>query len=125
VQIIRYCQYLKALYYVHYICFTVSTAGIWVVNIINEGIGSKLGITGLHFVTTRATNMTFNIYNFYTGRHLLVWEIHSIKGSGQLGPLIFLEVDGSSQGRLGILWMHHPDHLATQFRESLDRLVVY
>jgi len=94
------------------------------VYIIKEGIGPKLGI-GLHFVTTRDTDLTFNIYSFHTGKLLLVWAHCNIRRSGRIGPLVFLEVGRSCQGGPGVLWMYHPDHLAAQFRESLYRLAFY
>ena len=94
------------------------------VYLINEGVGPKLNLTGLHFVTTQATSLTFNIYSFYTGKHLMVWEHCNIRRSGCVGSLVFLEVGRRCQGGPGILWMYCPNHLATQFRESLHKLVM-
>ena len=94
------------------------------VYLINEGVGPKLNFTGLHFVTTQATSLTFNIYSFYTGKHLMAWEHRNIRRSGCVGSLVFLEVGRRCQGGPGILWMYCPNHLATQFRESLHKLVM-
>ena len=101
------------------------SADIWVVYLINEGVGPALNFTGLHIVTIRTTDLTFNIYNFYNGKHLLTWEHCNIRRSGCVGPLVFLEIGRRCQGGAGVLWMYYPTHLAQEFRESLHRLVVY
>ena len=101
------------------------SVGVWVVYFINEGVGPLLNFTGLHIVTIRTTNLTFNIHNFYNGKHLLAWEHCKIRRSGCVGPLVFLEIGSRCQGGPGVLWMYYPAHLAQEFRESLNRLAVY
>ena len=98
-------------------------AGIWVVYLINHGIGPGLNLNGLRIVAI--INLTFNIYDFYNGEHLLAWEHCNIKGVGHINSLVFLEVGRGCQGGPGVLWMYCPDHLAAEFRESLDRLASY
>ena len=98
--------------------------GIWVVYLINEGIGPRLHLDGLHFVTIQPSNLTFNIYDFHNGKHFLAWEHCNIRLADRVGPLVFLEVDRRCQGGPGVLWMYCPDHLAAQFRESLDKLAI-
>lgn len=105
-------------------CVLLHSAGIWVVYLINEGVGPKLNLTGLHFVTTQASNLTFNIHSFYNGKHLMAWEHCHIRRSGRVGPLVFLEIGRSCQGGPGVLWMYYPIHLAAQLRESLHKLVI-
>ena len=91
---------------------------------INEGVGPTLNFTGLHVVTIRTTNLTFNIYNYYNGKHLLSWQHSHLRRSGSVGPLVFLEIGRRCHGGPGLLWMYHPTDLAAAFRESLQRLVV-
>lgn len=102
-------------------CISLSLAGIWTVYFISEGVAQTLNFTGLHVVTISATNLTFNIYDFYNGKHLLAWEHCSIRKSGCVGPLVFLEVGKSCHGGPGVLWMFHPDHLAAKFSKSLQK----
>ena len=102
--------------------FTTLIGGIWVVYFINEGIGPTLHLDGLHFVTIQPTNRTFNIYNFYNEEHLLAWNHCDIRRVGRVGTLVFLEVGRRCQGGPGVLWMYCADHLAAEFRESLDKL---
>lgn len=89
---------------------------------INEGIGPKLNLKGLHIVTIQPSNLTINIYDFYNGKHVLAWEHCNIKRTGRYFSLVFLEVGSWCQGGPGVLWMHCPDSLVTKFRESLDKL---
>ena len=91
--------------------------------LIDEGIGPRLNLEGLHFVTIRATNQTFNIYNFSNANHLLAWEHYNIRQAGHVGSLVFLEVSARCQEGPGVLWMCCPVHLAAQFTESLHKLV--
>ena len=94
-------------------------------HLINEGVGPQLNFTGLYVVTIQVTNSTFNIYNFYSGKHLMAWKHYNIKKYGHIGPLVFLKVDmaDKTQGGLGVLWMYFSNHLAVQFIESLYKLV--
>ena len=91
---------------------------------VNEGIGPRLNLDGLHFVTIQPSNSTINIYGFHNGKHLLAWEHCNISRTGRVGPLVFLEVDRRCQGGPGVLWMWCPNHLAAKFRESLDKLAI-
>ena len=91
--------------------------------LINEGVGPRLNLDGLHFVTIRATDSTFNIYDFYNEKHLLAWEKCNIRQAGRIGSLVFLEISEKCQGGSGVLWMYCPIYLAVEFRESLHKLV--
>ena len=90
--------------------------------LIHEGIGPRLQLDGLHFVTIQPANSSFNIYDFFSRKHVLAWERCNIQRAGRYGLLVFIEVNRSCQGGPGVLWMSCPDHLATQFRESLHKL---
>ena len=92
--------------------------GIWVVYFIEEGLGARLNLVGLHFVTIKSTDLTFNIYNFHDGQHLLALNHCSIKGTGRVGTLLFLE---ECKKCPGVLWMYCPDHLVAQLGQSLAR----
>ena len=102
--------------------YCIHVVGIWVVYLINQGIAPKLHLEGLHFVTIQPANSSFNIYDFYSRKHLLAWERCNIGRVGRYTSLVFLEVNRSCQGGPGVLWMSYPDYLATQFRESLHKL---
>ena len=106
-----------------YVYIVHHVGGIWVVYLINEGVGPKLNFIGIHVVTVNTTNLTFNIYNYYNEKHLLAWEHCNIRRSGCIGPLVFLEIGRKCLAGPGVLWMYYPAHLAAQFRESLHRLV--
>ena len=109
--------------YVHVYC-CIYIGGIWVVYLINEGVGPKLNFTGIHVVNISTTNLTFYIpvYNYYNEKQLLAWEHCNIRRSGCIDSLVFLEVGRNCQAEAGMLWVYYPTHLAAQFRKSLHRL---
>ena len=89
----------------------------WVVYILGEGIGGVTGITGLHVVTI--CDSTINICNFHTDKHLLTWHRDSIRLSGCIESLVFLEVNEASYGGPGLLWMQHPMPQAVTLQQHL------
>ena len=104
-------------------CFaTINYVGaIWIIYLIHEGVGPKLNLEGLHFVTIKSSSSTFNVYNYYNENHILAWEHCNIKETGRAGTLVYLEVDEKCQGGPGVLWMYCPDHLAEQLRALLHK----
>ena len=85
--------------------------------ILSEGIGDVTGFSGLHVVTT--CDVTLNIYDFHTDKHLLAWHRDNIKLSGCIESLVFLEAAETCCGGPGLLWMQHPMPQAIAFQQHL------
>ena len=84
----------------------VFTANKWVVNILSEGIRSRVkGLFELCVVSICHITSTFNVHGFYTNKILLTWRRDEIKWSGCIESLVFLEVGEASHGGPGLLWM--------------------
>ena len=86
----------------------VFTANVWIVYVLDEGVGHKIGLAGLCIVTLSSTRSTFNVYDFYNHKHLLAWHRDNLRVSGCIDSLVFLEADITCFGGAGLLWMQHP-----------------
>jgi len=83
---------------------------VWVVNILSEGIAldNNTTLTGLHIITIRSSDATFNVHDLHTGKQLLSWSKTAIRRSGCIGTLVFIEAGRRCSGGPGLLWMYHP-----------------
>ncbi|XP_065898240.1 insulin receptor substrate 1-like isoform X2 [Dysidea avara] len=97
---------------------------VWVVYIISEDVGSKLGYEGLHIVAIRR-NSTMNIHNIHSGKHLLAWDRDKLRRSGCIGSLVFMEAGRRCLGGPGLLWMYCPSSVAPKFRECLHNFLFF
>lgn len=84
----------------------------WVVYILGEGIGHKIGLTGLFIMTL---SNTFNIHSFYNSECLFSWKRNETTQSGCIGSLVFLEITCYGEP----LWMQHP--MAKSIQEQLTK----
>jgi len=94
---------------------------IWVVYILRKGIAeSNITLAGLRIITIRSSAATFNVHDFHTGKHLLSWDRASIRRSGCMKSLMFLEAGRRCAGGPGLLWMQHPIPEAMTLRQCLQ-----
>ena len=92
------------------------------VYILNEGIVKENNnLVGLSVVTIRRSDSTFNVHDFYTGKHLLSWDQAVIIQCGGVESLVFLEAGTRCGSGTGFLWMHHPLHQAMTLRRCLQK----
>ena len=100
-------------------CFS-PTVYVWVVHILSEGVAlDNTALTGLHIITIRSSDATFNIHDLYTGKQLLSWNKVAIRRSGCIETLVFLEAGRKCSGGPELLWMYHPASQVPKLRQCL------
>jgi len=97
----------------------IHTVHIFVVYLINEGVASILGLSGLHIITIKESDHTFNIYAYHTEKHLVTWDHDKIRRSGCIESLVFIEPGRKCRGGPGLLLMYCSS--SSKLRECLHR----
>ena len=88
--------------------------------ILDEGVGHTIGLTGLCIVVLSTVKSTFNVYSFYTKKHLLTWYRDDMRVSGCIDSLVFVEINKTCSGGPGLLWMQHPTPQSMTLQEQLN-----
>lgn len=78
-------------------------------------------LIGLCVISICNSSSTFNIFDFYTGKHLLAWRRDEIKLSGCIESLIFVEAKGTCRGGPGLLWMQHPMPQSAELQKHIHK----
>ncbi|XP_065886968.1 uncharacterized protein [Dysidea avara] len=99
---------------------------IWVVHILKEGIAvDNTTLTGVHIITLRSSDATFNVHDLHSGKLLLSWNKSAIRRSGCIESLVFVEAGRRCSGGPGLLWMYHPVPLIPKLRQCLHDFVYF
>ena len=107
-----YVIFMHALYLLH-------VANIWVVFIVDNGVGHDREFRGLHiidFSTKDQDDSNFRVLNVYTEKCQHTWNKSELRICGRIGSLVYVEVV-----RLGLLWMYCPNSSASEVSQHLHK----